>query len=184
MLPCWGPLPSTRGLPCTATLAFCTAEGPATRMGPLVLLVASPGSPYPAHSLLPPAGTAHKWAMSHLPPSLHRSPLMSLFCGFRVHPAPRLLKGFPPLLSILSLIPPLTCQSIRPPPLPPALSSNPRTLTSLTDHLTPQSHGVISDPSLQSHTHTHNSLACVLSWRSPCPPPASLTPHLVSEEGG
>ena len=96
VVPHWGPLSSTWGLPCTATLAFCTAEGPATRLGPLVLPVASPGSPCPAHSLLPPAGTAHKWAMSHLPPSLHRPPLMSLFCGFRVHPAPRLLKGFPP----------------------------------------------------------------------------------------
>lgn len=165
VVPSQGPLPSMQGLCWAITLGFCTAEGTVTTLEPRVLPVAGPGSPFPARSLIPPAGTLTS-GRCH---TCHQLPLMSLFCGFRVHPASWLLKGFPPL-SEFSL------QSIKPPSPPPALNSNPGTgHLLLSDHLTPQPHSVISDaPSQTTLTRTIPSP----SWRSLCSSPASLAPIL------
>lgn len=165
MVPPQGPLPSTQGLRWAITPGFCTAEGTGTTLEPWVLPVAGPGSPAlpaPSSHLREPLtrGRCH---------TLHQPPLTSLFCGFRVHPAPWLLKGFPPLSAS-------SPRSIKPPPPPPALNSNPGTgRPSPSDHLTPQAHGVISNtPSQTTLTLTIPSP----SWRSLCSSPASLAPIL------
>ena len=130
-------------------------------------VLSAPALPAPSSHLQEPltSGQCH---------TLHQLPLMSLFCGFRVHPAPWLLKGFPPL-SAFSL------QSIKSPPPPPALNSNPGTGgLSPSDHLTPQPHSVISDaPSQTILTRTIPSP----SWRSLCSSPASLAPILGKRRG-